>query len=210
MYVVLEDHLSFTALAKAWATEPGALAERDIIQRLLAAYWLGEFDELRLPQRKHDQPDRYSTRAALVFCGGLPTEAFLNLGGEDLSFADLATIAIDDYPPPGRAILETVLLPRDLIEAWCLTKGICKPAFWFEGDKKTRALPGRPSSMHLIENQMELRAREKRLAPTLTQESRELANWADQNLSPQEPRPRARTIGNRLRSRYRQLRSIPA
>jgi hypothetical protein len=207
MYTFLEDHLSFEALARTWALEPGTLAERDMVQRLLAAYWLGEFDELRLPERHVDWPDRRSTRAALVYCGGLPTDVFSDLGGGDLGFADLATVAISGYPPQGQAILEAVQLPRDMIEAWCLAKGIPKPVFWFGGDKKTRGLPGRPSSMRLIENQMELRAKEGRLASTLGQESQELARWAEKNLQPREPRPQPRTICNRLRSRFRKLKS---
>jgi hypothetical protein len=94
-----------------------------------------------------------------------------------------------------------------MIEAWCLAKGIPRPVFWFGGDEKKRELPGRPSSMHLIENQMELRAKQGRLASTLSQESHELADWAEKHLLPQEPRPQPRTIGNRLRSRYHQLKS---
>jgi hypothetical protein len=207
MYIVLEDRLSFAALARAWAIEPGTLAERDMVQRLLTAYWLGEFDELRLPGRHDDWPDRQSTRAALVFCGGLPTDALSDLGRDHLGFADLAKLPISDYPLQGQAILEAVQLPRDMIEAWCLAKGIPKPVFWFRGDKKRRGLPGRPSSMHLIENQMELRAKHGRLASTLGQESHELADWAERNLPPQEPRPQPRTIGNRLRSQYHQLKS---
>jgi hypothetical protein len=185
----LEDHLSFGALARAWALEPGTLAERDMLQRLLAAYWLGEFDELRLPERHVDWPDRQSTRAALVYCGGLPTDVISDLGGDDLGFADLAKVTISDYPPQGQAILEAVQLPREMIEAWCLAKGIPRPVFWFGGDEKKRELPGRPSSMHLIENQMELRAKQGRLASTLSQESHELADWAEKHLLPQEPRP---------------------
>jgi hypothetical protein len=92
-----------------------------------------------------------------------------------------------------------------MIEAWCLAKGFPKPVFWFGKDEKSRGLPGRPSSMHLIENQMEVRAKQGRLASTLGQESQELADWAKKNLPPQEPRPQPRTIGNRLRSRYRKL-----
>ena len=98
MYIAFEDHLSFAALARAWAIEPGTLAERAMVQRLLAAYWLGEFDELSLPERRVDWPDRQSTRAALVFCGGLPMDVLSDLGGEDLDFADLARLAISDYP----------------------------------------------------------------------------------------------------------------
>jgi hypothetical protein len=207
MYIAFEDHLSFEALARAWALEPGTLAERDMVQRLLAAYWLGEFDELRPPERRADWPDRQSTRTALVFCGGLPTDVLSDLGGEDLGFVDLARRAISDYPPQGRAILEAVQLPRDMIEAWCLAKGFPKPVFWSGKDEKSEKLPGRPSSMHLIENQMELRAKGGRLASTLGQESQELADWAKNNLPPQEPRPHPRTIANRLRSRYRKLQS---
>lgn len=178
-----------------------------MVQRLLTAYWLGEFDELRVSERHVGWPDRQSTLAALVFCGGLPIDAISDLGGEDLGFADLAGIAISDYPPQGQAILEAVQLPRDMIEAWCLAKGFPKPVFWFGGDKKRRGLPGRPSSMHLIDNQMQLREKEGRLASTLAQESQELADWADKHLPPQERRPQPRTIGNRLRSRYRRLKS---
>jgi hypothetical protein len=208
MYIVFEDHLSFAALARAWAIEPGTLAERDMVQRLLAAYWLGEFDELRVSGRHVDWPDRQSTRAALGFCGGLPTDALSDLGRDHLDFADLASFPISDYPPQGQAILEAVQLPRDMIAAWCLAKAIPKPVFWFGGRKKRRELPGRPSSMHLIENQMELRAKQGRLASTLGQETHELADWAEKHLPPQEPRPQPRTIGNRLRSRYHQLKSI--
>ncbi len=51
MYLGFEDHLSFTALARAWAIEPGTLAEGAMVQRLLSAYWLGEFDNFSLPER---------------------------------------------------------------------------------------------------------------------------------------------------------------
>ena len=54
MYIAFEDRLSFAALARAWAIEPGTLAERAMVQRLLSAYWLGEFDKLRLPDRHVD------------------------------------------------------------------------------------------------------------------------------------------------------------
>jgi hypothetical protein len=202
MYVDLEDHLSFIALAKAWATEPGALAERDIIQRLLALRHIGLASSMSCAFRSASTTSQTGIQQGLPwsFVVACPTKHFWTLEVKTLT------------SPTWQRLQSTTtrLLGEPSSKRWCLTKGICKPAFWFEGDKKTRALPGRPSSMHLIENQMELRAREKRLAPTLTQESRELANWADENLPPQEPRPRARTIGNRLRSRYRQLRSIPA
>ena len=62
--------------------------------------------------------------------------------------------------------------------------------------------PGRPTSMHLIEQKFKERAKQGVLKPTLEAEAKFLASWLKKNHPNAHPAT-AKTIANRLRSRYR-------
>lgn len=64
--------------------------------------------------------------------------------------------------------------------------------------------PGRPSSMHLIEDEFQRRARQRLTAPTLGEESEFLANWLKRNHS-KWPQPTPKTIKNNLRPEFRKV-----
>ena len=66
-----ENELVFKDLARAWAQEPKVQSEDQILENLLAGYWLGEFEELLIDRPEH-WPDRRVTYSALFGCEGLP------------------------------------------------------------------------------------------------------------------------------------------
>ena len=68
--------------------------------------------------------------------------------------------------------------------------------------------PGRPTSMHLIADELERRAAEGRMSVGVSQEAKELLAWLAE-AHPASSRPTAKTIQNNIRFRYRELRKAP-
>ena len=65
------------------------------------------------------------------------------------------------------------------------------------------AAPGRPSSMHLVENELKRRAESGRLEATLAEQARVLRDWLG-TAHPDAVPPTEKTIRNRIRSGFRQ------
>ena len=70
---------------------------------------------------------------------------------------------------------------------------------------RTSGAPGRPSSMHLILDEFERRIEQGKVVKGLAAQARALGEWLVAN-HPLEPRPTAKTIAERIRERYRQVR----
>jgi hypothetical protein len=63
-------------------------------------------------------------------------------------------------------------------------------------------VPGRPSSIHLVEGEFETRCARNEVEDSLAEEAEVLLAWL-RNEYPNSPRPTAKTIKNRLRAAYR-------
>jgi hypothetical protein len=75
-------------------------------------------------------------------------------------------------------------------------------------DVISTGLPGRPTSMHLLEAEMRRRDATGELLPRLSNECEYLARWLHK-VHPKEPAATAKTIENRLRGVYRELKQKP-
>lgn len=73
--------------------------------------------------------------------------------------------------------------------------------------RPARSRPGRPSMMPEIEAEMRRRAKSGQMAPSLRQEAKELAAWAEQEFQGGTG-PKARSIEKQLGSIYRELKPI--
>jgi hypothetical protein len=71
-----------------------------------------------------------------------------------------------------------------------------------EGSPYRSGMPGRPTSIALVEEEFERRKRAGELAPSLTKEAEYLRDWLVKT-HPAAPSMTDKTIGNRLRSDYR-------
>jgi hypothetical protein len=78
-----------------------------------------------------------------------------------------------------------------------------------EATRQTTGGPGRPTSIHLIEGEFERRSAAGTLEPNLTKESNTLAEWFKET-HPDLTQVKAKTIENKLRSRYRLARAPAA
>jgi len=77
----------------------------------------------------------------------------------------------------------------------------------FSADEPTRtALPGRPTSKHLILGELQRRASKGELEATLRDQAEVLVAWMAKAY-PAHPQPTSKTIENAIRSRYRELQS---
>ncbi len=203
MKTAAADSLGFSELANAWAAEPGIRSHEYVLDQLLSAFWTGEFENIP-DSTPENWPDHRTTYRVLEICGGVPTEG--------LPFEDdvrpepeaLAGVVLDAYPAPGRAVMDSVELPRDMIRLWCLDQGYDPPKFWFPEDEDKKFV-GRPSVKHRLLNQMELRAERRELKETLAEEARALHDWAENNLRHEFRIPKSRSIENALRGQYRHL-----
>lgn len=143
MKTAAADSLGFSELANAWAAEPGIRSHEYVLDQLLSAFWTGEFENI-LDSTPENWPDRRTIFRVFEICGAVPTEG--------LPFEDdvrpepegLAGVGLDAYPAPGRAVMDSIELPRDMIRLWCLDQGYDPPKFWFPEDEDKK-LVGRPS-----------------------------------------------------------------
>ena len=138
MKLAAADFLGFSDLAETWASEPGNRSYDYIIAKLLTAYWLGSFEKL------HDSvPDYWpvyeDTYWILRYCGGLPQEALPAEDGGNPNWEGLARVPFNDYSVVGKAILDGVELPRDMIRLWCLDQGYEPPHHWIPNNDENTA-----------------------------------------------------------------------
>jgi hypothetical protein len=95
---------------------------------------------------------------------------------------------------------------RDEFALLCDARGIQRPVFWFgPGQLPERRVPGRPSAMRRLEEEMKRRADNDELLPKIAQEARFLSTWAQNNLPSQLQAPKPKSIENALRAVYREL-----
>jgi hypothetical protein len=109
------------------------------------------------------------------------TEPGGNWGGtqfEQMLFPSAAVLAI--WPMPGTAQIESTA-PKS-------------------------GAPGRPSSMHLIEQEFQRRVAEGKIEGRLSQQARVLADW-QKATHPDQPNATPKTIENRIRSAFRRARN---
>jgi hypothetical protein len=109
-------------------------------------------------------------------------------------------------PPGGRDPRRTMITIASLVKF--AAKRSQKPKFLAQlmADPMTHTgAAGRPSSMNLVEQEMERRAAEGSLAPTIADEARQLSERM-KLIYPSLPTPKPKTIANSLREKYRSLR----
>jgi len=194
------DHLGFIDLADAWSSEPGTRSYDFVLDRLLKAYWLGEFESV-LPATPSDWPQRQATATALRFCKGFPPEGLPELDEGEFNWQGLSQVKLSDFPIPGQAVLGAVDLPRKMIELWCLDKGIELPSFWFP-EEESEVFPGRPSIKRRILAHLTLRHERGETEPTLAAEARKLHSWANKEFTSSHQIPGDRSIENIVRGKY--------
>jgi hypothetical protein len=81
--------------------------------------------------------------------------------------------------------------------------------FWSFGaaEPPRTGAPGRPTSMQLIERELETRAAQGALEQTLAEQARVLETWLKVR-HPRHPRARTKTIENGIRKRFRDLKAL--
>lgn len=95
---------------------------------------------------------------------------------------------------------------RDEFGLLCDARGVQRPVFWFSsGQLPERKIPGRPSAMRQLEEEMKRRADNSELLPKIAQEARFLSVWAQNNLPTQLQAPKPKSIENALRAVYWEL-----
>jgi hypothetical protein len=78
----------------------------------------------------------------------------------------------------------------------------------FEAPEPLRTgAPGRPTSMQLIERELETRAAQGALEQTLAEQARVLETWLKVE-HPEHPRARTKTIENGIRTRFRDFEAL--
>ena len=197
------DHLGFIDIADAWSSEPGARPYDFILDGLLEAYWLGEFETI-IPTTPSDWPQRHATVTALRLCNGFPPEGLPELDEGEVNWQGLSQVKLSDYPIPGQAVLGAVDLPRNMIELWCLDKGHDLPQFWYPRTESDKVV-GRPSIKRQIIHRLILRSERGDTEPTLAAEARAIHAWADANYSHERSIPGVGSIENIIRSEFWRL-----
>lgn len=104
-----------------------------------------------------------------------------------------------DLPSP-----ET-LIDRDFIERFHDKQLWKLPDFWFKDLPTGPSFPGRPSVMTAIVQELEARARKHELAPSLSEQSRQLSDWAKEKF-PGQQTPQPNSTANGIRTAYNALR----
>lgn len=90
---------------------------------------------------------------------------------------------------------------RHFVKAFCDKETWYLPSFWFEKNKNDPSFPGRPTVMAAVFKEFRRRADSGLVLESLSAESRELEQWARNNLTGQTPT--AKTIQNNIRAEYR-------
>ena len=154
MKYAYEDSLGFYDLAEAWVSEPGTWPFEHILQRLLEAFWLGEFEQLLDPV-PDDWPRYMETYQKLEHPHGYPWHADHRNNAGEPNWGDLGRACIKDYPFPGQEVMFAIKLPRDMVRLWCLDQGNELPRFWFTTDTDAKGV-GRPSIKSRLIGSVEL------------------------------------------------------
>lgn len=158
----------------------------------LAELWAPELErpksivirELRLALYKHQ-------------ISGMP------LGGQTFAYEkfkyQLSECPEDHQLPP----LSTKI-DREFVKSFCDKETWFLPSFWFEKKTNQPSFPGRPSVMAEVIKEFRRRADSNLILESLSAESRELEQWARNNL-PGVQTPTLKTIQNNIRSEYRAI-----
>ena len=123
------------------------------------------------------------------------------------AWCSLSQCGVDSYSEDFIVGMSVQQVNRDEFALLCDARGIQRPVFWFgPGQLPERRVPGRPSAMRRLEEEMRQRADNAELLPKLAQEAWFLSIWAQNNLPPQLRAPKPKSIENALRAVYKELR----
>lgn len=107
------------------------------------------------------------------------------------------TLTDDELPMKPRSADEAGVVEAEMEEG--------ARSLWIpESNAETHSFPGRPSKMRAVLGKLEERAKAGQLAESISAESRWLEDWVAAEFS-HEQVPKAKSIRNKIASRYRQL-----
>jgi hypothetical protein len=123
------------------------------------------------------------------------------------AFSELAEVPSIQHFPIVSPLLASIELAHEEFLRWVEARGFDVPRFWKRNsaahvsDYRTGA-PGRPSSSHLVEAELDRRISEGTRSSNATKEAKLLAEWL-KNTHPSLPPMTAKTIHNKFRNKLR-------